>query len=142
MLRWRFLGGGVKSGAGGHQTRQPPQSLLMNLDRRQQQIGIVGPLVVDLVVDDDLVCGFLDLDQLAALGGLGCLAFGNDLGGGLKQTDQLFGGLLQLGPVAAGGIGLAGAAGLAAASGGFRQTALDHGLGGGEELLEELLPTH
>ena len=44
LLPWRFLGGGVKSGAGGHQTRQPPQSLLMNLDRRQQQIGIVGPL--------------------------------------------------------------------------------------------------
>ncbi len=49
---------------------------------------------------------------------------------------------IQVGPMAASGIVLAGAAGLSAASGGFRQTALDHGLGGGEELLEKLFPTH
>ncbi len=49
---------------------------------------------------------------------------------------------IQVGSVAAGGIVLAGAAGLAAAAGSFRQPALDHGLGGGEELLEEFYPTH
>ena len=45
-------------------------------------------------------------------------------------------------PMAASRIALTGAAGLTAAAGGFRQTALDHGGGGGEELFEQFFLTH
>ena len=47
--------------------------------------------------------------------------------------------------VPAGGIGMAGARGFAAGTGGGGQAALDHGLGGNGELLEEFgsrSPTH
>ena len=90
LLRLRFIGGGVKSGVGGHQTRQPPQALLMHFDRPQQQVRIRRSLLQDLLSGDDLVFGFLDFDQLGELGGLGGLAFANDLGGGFQQTDQLW----------------------------------------------------
>ena len=40
----------VESGVGGYQARQPSQPLLMNLDRRQQQITVGRPLLINLVV--------------------------------------------------------------------------------------------
>ena len=49
---------------------------------------------------------------------------------------------VEIGAMAAGGIGVAGASGLAAGAGGGGKAALDHGLGGGSELFEERSPTH
>src|SRR5271166_2530643 len=61
----------------------------MRLDRRDQQVGMVGTPVVHLVVDDDLVLGLLELDHLAELVGLGRLAFADDLRRRLEQAEKL-----------------------------------------------------
>jgi hypothetical protein len=42
----------------------------VGLDGRDQELDVVGPASVDLVVDDDLILGLLQLDELAELGGL------------------------------------------------------------------------
>ena len=61
----------------------------MGLDRRDQEVGVVGAAVVDLIVDDDLVLGLLQLDHLAKLVGLGRLAFADDLRRRLEQAEKL-----------------------------------------------------
>ena len=48
---------GVKGRIRRHQVRQTPEPRLMRVDRRDQQVGVVGTPVVDLVVDDNLVLG-------------------------------------------------------------------------------------
>jgi hypothetical protein len=63
----------------------------MHLDRRDQEVSIVGTAIIDFVVDDDLVLGLLQLDHLAELVGLGRLALANDLGRGLEQAEKLVG---------------------------------------------------
>ena len=68
-----------------------PNCCWCSFDRRDQQVGVAGPLVVDLVVRDDLLFGFLDLDHLAELGGLGGLALADDLGVRLEQAHELAG---------------------------------------------------
>ena len=68
-----------------------PSRLLVHFECRDQQIGVAGALVVHLVMGDDLVFGFLDLDHLAELGGLGRLALANDLGVRLEQAHDLAG---------------------------------------------------
>src|SRR6478735_3884216 len=71
------------------QPRGMTELLLMHLQRRNQQVGVAGPLVVDLVVSDDLLLRLLDLDHLAELGRLAGLAFADDLRVGLEQADDL-----------------------------------------------------
>src|SRR5205823_14273898 len=56
--------------------RRATQHCLMRFNRRNEQIRIVGSASVDLVIDDDLIFGFLQLDHLAELVGLGRLAPG------------------------------------------------------------------
>ena len=52
----------------------------MGLDRCDQQVRIVRPLSVDLVIGNDLVLGLLQLHHLAKLVRLAGLALANDLG--------------------------------------------------------------
>src|ERR1700740_726404 len=61
----------------------------MDVDRRNKQIGIVGPLVIDLEVDHDLVLGLLQLHHLAEFVGLARFAFADDLRRGLKHAQKL-----------------------------------------------------
>jgi hypothetical protein len=61
----------------------------MGFDRPDQYVLVIGPLIVDLVGDDDLVFGLLQFDHFAEFGWLAGLALANDLGGGLKQADNL-----------------------------------------------------
>lgn len=39
-----------EAGIGGDQTRRNAELLLMHIERREQQVGVAGPPVVDLVV--------------------------------------------------------------------------------------------
>src|SRR5574341_34311 len=71
--------------------RCAPQSLFVRFNRWDQQVGIAGPLRVDLVRGDDLVFCLLDLDHLAKLGGLARFALANNLRGRLKNAEQFFG---------------------------------------------------
>src|SRR5437879_6459147 len=54
----------------------------------KQQVLVAGPLLVPLVVGDDLVLRFLQLHQLAKLVGLARLPFAYDFRVRFKQTDQ------------------------------------------------------
>src|SRR5208337_1171250 len=70
-------------------SRSPPQLAPVRLHRRQQQVPVTGPLLVYIVVRDDLVLRFLQLHQFAELVGLACLSLADNLGVRLKQADQL-----------------------------------------------------
>jgi hypothetical protein len=65
-----FVLGGVEARIRGHQTRRPPQHGFMRFDGWDQQRGVVGTLLVDLVLDHDLVFRLLQLDELAKFVGL------------------------------------------------------------------------
>ena len=58
-FRRRFVVGGVEAGVSGDQTWNSSQLRCMRIDRRDQQVGITGPALVDLVIDDDLALRFL-----------------------------------------------------------------------------------
>src|SRR4029453_2498101 len=73
----------------GHQARCMAELLLVHFERGEEQIAVAWPLVVDLVVRDDLLFGLLELDHLAEFGRLTRLALANDLGLGLEQADDL-----------------------------------------------------
>ena len=88
-----FVARGEEAGVRSDQPRRMPELLLMHLQRRNEQVGIAGALVVDLVVGHDLLLDFLDLDHLAELGGLASLALADDLRVGLEQADDLAGGV-------------------------------------------------
>src|SRR6266567_3067471 len=68
----------IKSRIGGHHARDSSQSLLVHLERGQQQSRICRPLGIHLKVSYDLVFRFLDLDQLAKLVGLARFPFANN----------------------------------------------------------------
>ena len=51
-----------------------PQPRLMGFDRRHQDVLVTGPLIVDLIGDDDLVLRLLQFDHFAELGRLAGLA--------------------------------------------------------------------
>src|SRR5215831_15904828 len=75
-----FVLGGVEARIRGHQTRCTPQHGFMRFDGWDQERGVVGALLVDLVVDHDLVFRFLQLDEFAKFVGLTGLALADDLG--------------------------------------------------------------
>src|SRR5271157_572594 len=72
-----------------HPSRRPPQLAPVRFPCRKQQVPVTGPLVVYIVMRDDLVLRFLQLHQLTELVGLACLSFADNLGVRLKQADQL-----------------------------------------------------
>src|SRR3974377_897783 len=72
--------GGGEPAVGRHQARHAPQLGLVDRDRRNQQIGVIGPSSVDLVINNDLILGFLQFHHLSALVWLASFAFANDLG--------------------------------------------------------------
>ena len=61
----------------------------MGFDRRHQDVLVTGPLIVDLVGDDDLFLRLLQFDHFAEFGWLAGLAFPNAFGGELEQADDL-----------------------------------------------------
>src|SRR5271157_4387657 len=72
-----------------HPSRRPPQLAPMRFHRRQQQVPVTGPLLVYIVMRNDLVLRFLQLHQLAELVRLAGLSLANDLALRLEQADQL-----------------------------------------------------
>src|SRR5450759_3763381 len=80
----------IKSRIGGHHARDSSQSLLVHLDRGQQQSRICRPLGIHLKVSHDLVFRFLDLDQLAKLVGLARFPFANNFRVRLEHAHDLF----------------------------------------------------
>src|SRR5271166_84893 len=61
----------------------------MRLDGCDQQVRIIGPPSVDLVIDDDLVLCLLQLHHLSELVWLARLPLANDFGRWLKQAEEL-----------------------------------------------------
>ena len=80
---------GIEPGIGGQQARHTSQLGLMRLESWNQQLRVTRPLGVDFVVHDNLILGFLQLDQLAELGGLTGLTFADHLGRWLEDADDL-----------------------------------------------------
>ena len=68
----------VKTGIAGQQLGRPPQPLLMQAHRFQQQGRVGRPLPAHRIVGNNLILGFLNLHQLAELGRLAHFAFADD----------------------------------------------------------------
>ena len=62
---------------------------MMRLDGCDQQVGVIRPPIIDLVVDNDLVLGLLQLDHLAEFGRLAGLALADDFCCWLEQAHEL-----------------------------------------------------
>src|SRR5262249_20798360 len=75
-----FVLGRVEARIGGHQARHTAQHGFVRFDGWDQERGVVGALIVNLVVDHDLVFRFLQLDEFAKFVGLAGLSLANDLG--------------------------------------------------------------
>src|SRR5258708_29808080 len=88
-FRRRPVPGGIEPGIRRYQSRHAPQLRLMGCDGRDQEIAIVWSLSIDVIVDDDLVFGFLQLDHLAELVGLAGLALADDLGRRFEHAENL-----------------------------------------------------
>ena len=88
-LRGSLVLAGVEGRIRRHQVRHTSKAGLMELDRRDQQVGIVGPTIVDFIVGDDLVLRLLQLDHLAELVGLGRLALADDFRRRFEQAEKL-----------------------------------------------------
>src|SRR6185369_7209047 len=91
-----FIGGclvlsRVKCCIPGHQARSASQLLLMCFDSGDYQIRIAGALLIYLVIGNDLILGFLNLDHLAKLGWLAGFPLANDFGGRLEKAGQFLG---------------------------------------------------
>ena len=61
----------------------------MCFDGRDQQIRVARPPIVDLIVDHDLILGFLQFHHIAELVGLAELTLADDFGCGLEQAEDL-----------------------------------------------------
>ena len=92
-LNLRFSVCGVEAGVAGNHGGNPVKALLVYFHRGDQQVFIVGPLLIYLIGDDDLVFGFLDFYHFAELGGFAGLTLADDLGLRFKDTDQFVFGL-------------------------------------------------
>src|SRR6202158_306892 len=88
-LRGRLVPERVECGVRRHQVRDAAEQCLMCLDRGDQQVRIVRPLRIDLVIGNDLVLGLLELHHFAELVRLAGLALAADLGRWLEQTEEL-----------------------------------------------------
>src|SRR5271157_5659400 len=88
-MRACFVGVRVITSIRSHPSRRAPQLAPMRLYRRKQQVPVTGPLLIDLVMGNDLVLRFLQLHQLAELVGFACLSLADNLSVRLKQADQL-----------------------------------------------------
>ena len=69
-LRRRLVFSGVEAGVRRHQPRRAAEHRLMAFNRRKQQILVARPLLVDLVIGDNLVFRFLQFHHLAEFVGL------------------------------------------------------------------------
>src|SRR6266487_634322 len=87
-VRGVFIGARVECGVRGHETRRLSKDLRMRRDGRQEQIAIARPLVVDLVVRDDLLLRLLELQQLAELIGFARLPFADKFGARFEETEE------------------------------------------------------
>ena len=93
VLNLGFSLRGIEAGIPGDHSRNPVKPLLVYFHRRDKQVFIVGPLLIYLIGDDDLILGFLDFYHFAELCGLAGLALTDDFGLRFKDTDQFAFGL-------------------------------------------------
>src|ERR1035438_9449323 len=84
-----------------------------------------------------------DLAELLP-GGLRLASLGGVLGGNVQSPALAFAaiGQIEMRSVPSAVVAMADAAGIAAGARGLRQSALDHGLGGGQELAQQDMLTH
>ena len=61
----------------------------MRVDRRDQQVAVAGPLIINFIVDHDLVFGLLQFHHLAEFVGLAGLTLADDFRRGLEQAEYL-----------------------------------------------------
>jgi hypothetical protein len=80
---------GVEGGVGRHQVRRASPRGLVGFDRRNKQIGVAGPMIVNFVVNYNSVLGLLYFHHFAEFVWLSCPAFPNDFGRGLKHAEDL-----------------------------------------------------
>src|SRR5262249_17558278 len=73
-----------------NQIRNSSESCAMLFDGFDEEIRVVGLLLVDLVTGDDLVFRFLDFHHLPKFGGLTGLAFSDDFSLRFKDANDLF----------------------------------------------------
>src|SRR5262249_5754048 len=88
-LRRRVVLGGIEGGVRRDQARWTSQLGLVCFDGRDQQVRIARPPTVDLIVDHDLILGFLQFHHLAELVRFAGLALADDFGCGLEQAEDL-----------------------------------------------------
>jgi len=88
-FRGGLVPGRVECSVRGQQVRYARELGVMDVDRRDEQVAIVGPAGVHFVVDHGLILGFLQLNHLAELVGLAGLTFANDLRRWLEHAEQL-----------------------------------------------------
>jgi hypothetical protein len=88
VLNLLFSLRGVEAGVAGNHGRNPMKALLVDFYRGDQEVFIVGPLLIYVVGDDHLILGFLDFYQFAELCGFAGLAFADDLGLRFKDTSH------------------------------------------------------
>ena len=81
----------VKTGMACQQLGRPPQPLLMQAHRSQQQGRVGRPPPTHGIVGNNLILGFLNLHQLAELGGLVRFALADDFRRGFEHADDLAG---------------------------------------------------
>src|SRR5207344_2406987 len=72
----------------GHQLWNTPELLFMLLHCRHQQIRVIGPLLEHLIVSNDLVLRFLNLNHLSKLGRLARFPLSDHFRARLKYTHQ------------------------------------------------------
>src|SRR6266480_1888879 len=68
LAQFCLVARGVEPCVTSHQLRNTPELLFVFLHRRHQEVGIIGPLGEHLVMGDDLILRFLNLDHLPVLG--------------------------------------------------------------------------
>src|SRR5438132_1327277 len=88
LAQFCLVARGVEPCVTSHQLRNTPELLFVFLHRRHQEVGIIGPLGEHLVMGDDLILRFLNLDHLPELGRLARFPLADHFRARFKYTHQ------------------------------------------------------
>src|SRR5947199_2637077 len=88
LAQFCLVARGVEPCVTSHQLRNTPELLFVLLHRRHQEVGIIGPLGEHLVMGDDLILRFLNLDHLPELGRLARFPLADHFRARFKYTHQ------------------------------------------------------
>src|SRR5437660_6624283 len=86
-FRVHLILAGVEGRVCRHKVGGASEPCLLRFDRRDQQVRVVRPPIVDFIVDHNLVFRLLQLDHLSELVGLGGLALADDFRRWLEQAE-------------------------------------------------------